>query len=178
VADVEAGGAGEDEDGDVAVAVHDVVGEGEVAGLDLEGGVAEAAELVADQLEAVNRRSGGGDDDLAVDDRFRPARAIGVDAVIDGGEDGDVLVDGEILGPGPRGDDDDVAIGRGVDRRLDAGIAAIADEQEVVSAASADLLDPVEEIWPAPGFEDTELGVILEPEVVYGTQTLCTRVQA
>jgi hypothetical protein len=32
--------------------------------------------------------------------------------------------------------------------------------------------------WPAPGFEDTELGVILEPEVVYGTQTLCTRVQA
>jgi pyrimidine deaminase RibD-like protein len=33
-------------------------------------------------------------------------------------------------------------------------------------------------IWPAPGSEDTELGVILEPEVVYGTQTLCTRVQA
>ena len=31
---------------------------------------------------------------------------------------------------------------------------------------------------PAPGSEDTELGVILEPEVVYGTQTLCTRVQA
>ena len=34
------------------------------------------------------------------------------------------------------------------------------------------------ELWPAPGSEDTELGVILEPEVVYGTQTLCTRVQA
>jgi len=34
------------------------------------------------------------------------------------------------------------------------------------------------EYWPAPGSEDTELGVILEPEVVYGTQTLCTRVQA
>ena len=33
-------------------------------------------------------------------------------------------------------------------------------------------------LWPAPGSEDTELGVILEPEVVYGTQTLCTRVQA
>ena len=33
-------------------------------------------------------------------------------------------------------------------------------------------------IWPAPGSEDTELGVILEPEVVYGTQTLCTRIQA
>jgi hypothetical protein len=32
--------------------------------------------------------------------------------------------------------------------------------------------------WPAPGSEDTELGVILEPEVVYGTQPLCTRVQA
>ena len=36
---------------------------------------------------------------------------------------------------------------------------------------------PVDD-WPAPGSEDTELGVILEPEVVYGTQTLCTRVQA
>jgi hypothetical protein len=35
-----------------------------------------------------------------------------------------------------------------------------------------------EAVWPAPGSEDTELGVILEPEVVYGTQTLCTRVQA
>ena len=33
-------------------------------------------------------------------------------------------------------------------------------------------------LWPAPGSEDTELGVILEPEVVYGTQTLCTRIQA
>jgi hypothetical protein len=33
-------------------------------------------------------------------------------------------------------------------------------------------------VWPAPGSEDTELGVILEPEVVYGTQTLCTRIQA
>ena len=32
--------------------------------------------------------------------------------------------------------------------------------------------------WPAPGSEDTELGVILEPEVVYGTQTLCKRVHA
>ena len=30
----------------------------------------------------------------------------------------------------------------------------------------------------APGSEDTELGVILEPEVVYGTQTLWTRIQA
>ena len=35
-----------------------------------------------------------------------------------------------------------------------------------------------EKDWPAPGSEDTELGVILEPEVVYGTQTLCTRIQA
>ena len=41
---------------------------------------------------------------------------------------------------------------------------------DAFSVASAD--------WPAPGSEDTELGVILEPEVVYGTQTLCTRVQA
>jgi transposase len=33
-------------------------------------------------------------------------------------------------------------------------------------------------IGQPPGSEDTELGVILEPEVVYGTQTLCPRVQA
>ena len=40
------------------------------------------------------------------------------------------------------------------------------------------LVDEITAQWPALGSEDTELGVILEPEVVYGTQTLCTRVQA
>jgi len=46
----------------------------------------------------------------------------------------------------------------------------------VFSTTSASTADRI--IWPAPGSEHTELGVILEPEVVYGTQTLCTRIQA
>ena len=32
--------------------------------------------------------------------------------------------------------------------------------------------------WPAPGFEDTELGVLMEPEVRHGTSEVYTRVQA
>lgn len=32
--------------------------------------------------------------------------------------------------------------------------------------------------WPAPGFEDTELGVFMEPEVCHGTTEVHTRVQA
>ena len=46
----------------------------------------------------------------------------------------------------------------------------------IVTLTGLDLDDAGD--WPAPGSEDTELGVILEPEVVYGTQTLCTRIQA
>ena len=40
----------------------------------------------------------------------------------------------------------------------------------VVCAAAAPTTAPSNKSWPAPGSEDTELGVILEPEVVYGTQ--------
>ncbi len=32
--------------------------------------------------------------------------------------------------------------------------------------------------WPAPGFEDTELGVFMEPEVGHGTTEIYARVQA
>ena len=33
-------------------------------------------------------------------------------------------------------------------------------------------------VWPAPGFEDTELGVFMEPEVSHGKTKVYTRVQA
>ena len=40
-------------------------------------------------------------------------------------------------------------------------------------------LDGVREgIWPAPGSADTELGVLMEPEVSHGKAEVYTRVQA
>ena len=33
-------------------------------------------------------------------------------------------------------------------------------------------------VWPAPGSEDTELGVLMEPEVDHGETEVYTRVQA
>jgi hypothetical protein len=36
----------------------------------------------------------------------------------------------------------------------------------------------VEGLWPAPGSEDTELGVFMGPEVSHGATTVYTRVQA
>jgi hypothetical protein len=33
-------------------------------------------------------------------------------------------------------------------------------------------------VWPAPGSEDTELGVFMEPEVSHGKTKVYTRVQA
>jgi hypothetical protein len=35
-----------------------------------------------------------------------------------------------------------------------------------------------ETIWPAPGSEDTELGVLMRPEVSHGEKTVYARVQA
>jgi hypothetical protein len=32
-------------------------------------------------------------------------------------------------------------------------------------------------VWPAPGFEDTELGVLMEPEVGHGETKIYARVQ-
>ena len=34
------------------------------------------------------------------------------------------------------------------------------------------------EMWPVPGFEDTELGVFMEPEVDHGTTEVYAGVQA
>ena len=34
------------------------------------------------------------------------------------------------------------------------------------------------EVWPAPGSEDTELGVLMEPEVDHGETEVYARVQA
>jgi hypothetical protein len=36
----------------------------------------------------------------------------------------------------------------------------------------------IETIWPAPGSEDTELGVLMEPEVRHGTSEVYAGVQA
>jgi hypothetical protein len=33
-------------------------------------------------------------------------------------------------------------------------------------------------VWPAPGFTDTELGVLMEPEVCHGATEVYARVQA
>ena len=37
---------------------------------------------------------------------------------------------------------------------------------------------PHTELWPAPGSADTELGVLMEPEVCHGETEVYTRVQA
>jgi len=41
---------------------------------------------------------------------------------------------------------------------------------------SGDIFD--EDNWPAPGFEDTELGVFMEPEVSHGETKVYAGVQA
>jgi hypothetical protein len=40
------------------------------------------------------------------------------------------------------------------------------------------LLEGERQLWPAPGSEDTELGVSMEPEVDHGETEVHTRVQA
>ena len=44
------------------------------------------------------------------------------------------------------------------------------------AATTNSFLDSV--VWPAPGSEDTELGVLMEPEVGHGEAEVYTRVQA
>jgi hypothetical protein len=39
-------------------------------------------------------------------------------------------------------------------------------------------LASISDVWPAPGSEDTELGVLMEPEVDHGEAEVYTRVQA
>ena len=58
-----------------------------------------------------------------------------------GAHDGDRAVENDVLVVGAGGEHDGVAGDRGVDRRLDGGIAAIADQQDVEVPAPCDLLD-------------------------------------
>jgi hypothetical protein len=47
-----------------------------------------------------------------------------------------------------------------------------------LEAAAPQLCTEVVTTWPAPGFEDTELGVFMEPEVGHGETKIYARVQA
>jgi len=47
-----------------------------------------------------------------------------------------------------------------------------------VRGKNARTLAPGRSQWPAPGSEDTELGVLMEPEVDHGEAEVYTRVQA
>ena len=67
------------------------------------------------------------------------------------------------------------AIGVALLNPTSANLQTVVTDTDISGVIANALLDNA---WPAPGSEDTELGVILEPEVVYGTQTLCTRIQA
>jgi hypothetical protein len=90
----------------------------------------------------------------AVDDRLHPAIAVQIAVGVVGAyagigaEEGERLVDPGREGPGARRDDDGVAIACGGDRRRNAEIAAIADEQEVMTRAIADLLDARQRVGP------------------------------
>ncbi len=42
--------------------------------------------------------------------------------------------------------------------------------------SASDVLEAID--WPAPGFEDTEFGVLMEPEVDHGEAEVSKRVQA
>ena len=110
-------------------------------------------DLVAGELEALDGHgrlavAGGGRVDVAGN-----IEAVLVDTGGDGGaadagarpDDGQLLGDvraGEGAGP----DEDGVARDSRVDRGLDGGVAAVADQQEVVAGAVGDLLDAGEEI--------------------------------
>jgi hypothetical protein len=61
------------------------------------------------------------------------------------------------------------------------------DRLEIWFARGGDMVGPVPAhltqsgqcaVWPAPGSEDTELGVFMEPEVSHGKTKVYTRVQA
>ena len=64
-----------------------------------------------------------------------------------GSDQGDCLgVDGQLFLVGPGGDQNGVAVRCGGDRRLDRGVATIADEEDLARSGAVDLLYPVEEI--------------------------------
>ena len=101
--------------------------------------------VAAADRDAVHGRAGGGNLHAAGDDGFGPARAVAGNPVI-GALEGDVLVDVDMLAVGAGRDPDGVAGHGGVDRRRDGGVAAIADEQDVMTAAIGDLLDAGERV--------------------------------
>ena len=104
------------------------------------GGVVAAADR-----DAIDDRAGSGNLHAAGDDAFRPADAVAGNAVI-GALEGHVLVDVDVLVIGARRDPDEVAGHGRVDRRLDRRIAAVADQQDVVTGAVGDLLDAGERV--------------------------------
>ena len=111
--------------------------------------------VAAADRDAIHGRAGGGNLHAAGDDGFRPAGAVAGNPVI-GALEGDVLVDVDVLAVGPGRDPDDVTGRRRVDRRRDGGVAAVADEQDVVTAAVGDLLDARERVGAlgAAGVDD------------------------
>jgi hypothetical protein len=57
-------------------------------------------------------------------------------------------------------------------------IASIEEAREWIKAATRNYFEDKGPDWPAPGSEDTELGVSMEPEVDHGEAEVHTRVQA
>jgi hypothetical protein len=50
--------------------------------------------------------------------------------------------------------------------------------QIVINLDVTTLIIAASAVWPAPGSADTELGVLMEPEVCHGETEVYTRVQA
>ena len=111
--------------------------------------------VAAADRDAIDAGAGGGNLHAAGDDDFGPAGAVAGNPVI-GALEGDVLVDVDVLAVGPGRDPDDVAGRSRGDRRRDGGVAAIADEQDVMTAAIGDLLDTGERVGAlgAAGVDD------------------------
>ena len=101
--------------------------------------------VAAADRNAIDAGAGGGNLHAAGDDGFGPAGAVAGNPVI-GAFEGDVLVDVDVLAVSAGRDLDRVA-GRGrVDCRLDGGIAAMADEQDIGRTGAVDLLDAGERV--------------------------------
>ena len=111
--------------------------------------------IAAADRDAIDAGAGSGNLHAAGDDGFGPAGAVAGNPVI-GALEGDVLVDVDVLAVGPGRDPDDVAGRSRGDRRRDGGVAAIADEQDVMTAAIGDLLDAGERVGAlgAAGVDD------------------------
>jgi hypothetical protein len=103
--------------------------------------------VAAADLDAVNGCAVGRNLHAAGDHAFGAVRAMSIHAKI-GAIDGHGLVDIHVLVVGPGRDQERVAGRSGVDRSLDGGVAAVADQQEVVAGAVRDPLDAGEQVGP------------------------------